>query len=414
MNGTEHNDSDALPLAAAAARLGISSDALRMRINRGKIRGFKRGGRLFAVLEEVPDPAQRTAPAGTEQTPDRFEQARARPASVRSPGEGPNRGESSRRAAAPEPGEPPLPLVVEFQKVELTRLLRDNSRLNRRLDQVMDELRHHREMQQREQVLRQQDQALRQRTQALIERLTAAPLPAPLPAPLRPPLPPVSARPASGPPPSSPIGPGPNDPGPIGPGPIDSEGGAPKTVPTVPDAGPSVPALGPEIAAPGDVPGDPAEPGGVRESPDLAPQDSTYAYGKDAAPPAAPPAPPPEEAPGPPNEPGESWQGARRDTAELANMLKDIGASLRALDLDAAAGRAPPPVPGARRTPGDLAGPPSGPPSGPPADDEAGLLEILGRMGPSAEERRTAARLMKRLLKGRAPRRRGEPGDDAD
>jgi hypothetical protein len=35
-------------------------------------------------------------------------------------------------------------------------------------------------------------------------------------------------------------------------------------------------------------------------------------------------------------------------------------------------------------------------------------------MGPSAEERRTAARLMKRLLKGRAPRRRGEPGDDAD
>jgi hypothetical protein len=41
-------------------------------------------------------------------------------------------------------------------------------------------------------------------------------------------------------------------------------------------------------------------------------------------------------------------------------------------------------------------------------------LEILGRMGSSAEERRTAARLMKRLFKGRAARRHGEAGDDAD
>ncbi len=115
----------------------------------------------------------------------------------------------------------------------------------------------------------------------------------------------------------------------------------------------------------------------------------------------------------------------RRDTAELADMLKDIGASLRALESNAAGasgsaepgppvGRAPPPVPGARRTPGDRTDPPSGPPLGPPADDAAGLLEILGRMGPSAEERRTAARLMKRLFKGRAARRRGEPDDHTD
>jgi hypothetical protein len=41
-------------------------------------------------------------------------------------------------------------------------------------------------------------------------------------------------------------------------------------------------------------------------------------------------------------------------------------------------------------------------------------LEILARMGPSAEERRTAARLMKRLFKGRAARRRGEPGGETD
>ena len=111
-------------------------------------------------------------------------------------------------------------------------------------------------------------------------------------------------------------------------------------------------------------------------------------------------------------------------------MLKEIGASLRGLDSAAdgatdsvqsgppPAEWAPPPVQGARRTPGDLAGPPSGPPSGPPlgppADDEAGVLEILGRIGPSAKDRRTAARLIKRLLKGRATRRRGEPRDDAD
>ena len=57
MIATEQNPPDALPLplplAVAAARLGIRPDALRMRINRGKIKGFKRGGRLFAVLEAM-------------------------------------------------------------------------------------------------------------------------------------------------------------------------------------------------------------------------------------------------------------------------------------------------------------------------------------------------------------------------
>ncbi len=435
MNKTEQSESDALPLAAAAACLGISPDALRMRINRGKIRGFKKSGRLFAVLEEAPKQAQRTTHAATEQTtPGRFEQARERPSQVRSAGAGPSRGESSRRTAAPEPGEPALPLVVEFQKVELSRLLRDNSRLNRRFDQLMDELRHLREMQQREQVLRQQDQALRQRAQALIERLTAPPVAAPLPPesapPVAAPLPPESAPAAAAPPVS-----GPPLSGPIGPE------AAPKNVPTSPDAGSSVSAAGPESTAPGDVPGDAAATAGDGgDPPDLPPKNSTYAYRVDMATPAPPPAPPPgspaEAPPGPPNECGESWEGARRDTAELADMLKEIGASLRGL-YSAAAGAPgsaeadPPPapspsVPGARRMPGPASGPPSGPasgppsgpasgrPLGPPVDDAAGLLEILGRMGSSAEERRAAARLMRRLLKGRAPRRRGGPGDDAD
>lgn len=103
---------------------------------------------------------------------------------------------------------------------------------------------------------------------------------------------------------------------------------------------------------------------------------------------------------------GEAWEGARGDSTELADMLKDIGASLRAMDGSAVDARTPPPpAPGTRRAPGVVARPPQ--------DDEAGLLEILGRMGPSSEDRRTAARLMKRLLKGRTAHRHGELGGDA-
>lgn len=39
------------PLAVAARFLGLSTDALRMRIRRGRAKGFKKGGRLFAVLD---------------------------------------------------------------------------------------------------------------------------------------------------------------------------------------------------------------------------------------------------------------------------------------------------------------------------------------------------------------------------
>jgi hypothetical protein len=385
VNQTEHRAPNALPLALAAARLGISPDALRMRINRGRIKGFKQGGRLFAVLDGAPNQGQRTTPADTEQPgPGQSEHASQRPASSRGRGGGPGRGDSGGGSAAAEPGEPSLPLVVEFQKVELSRLLRDNSRLNQRFDQLMEELRHLREMQQREQVLRQQDQALRQQdqalrqqVQALIERLSA---------------PPVSAPPLSA--------------------PLDSEAAASGKAPTAPDTGPSVAAAKPQGAAPAEAPEEAAnEAVNPAEPVDAAPEISTYAYA----------------------------EGERRDTAELADMLKDIGASLRGLDPGAApdlarSGPEPPPSQGDRRAPGEFAGPPSGPPLGrspspapspapsprpaphsapptPAEDNEASLLEILGRMGPSAEERRTAARLMKRLLKGRAARHRGDPGD---
>lgn len=41
-----------VPLAEAARRLGVTTDALRMRFRRGKIEGFRRAGRIFIVLAD--------------------------------------------------------------------------------------------------------------------------------------------------------------------------------------------------------------------------------------------------------------------------------------------------------------------------------------------------------------------------
>ncbi len=159
-----------------------------------------------------------------------------------------------------------------------------------------------------------------------------------------------------------------------------------------------------------------AEAGSTDEPTDSSRKEAAYAYEVDTPPPVPQTGSQTGSQTGPQSESdessaGESSEGARGDSAELADMLKDIGASLRAMDtsaVDALAGPppAPPPAPGTRRAPAVVARPPQ--------DDEAGLLEILGRMGPSSEERRTAARLMKRLLKGRTARRRGDPGGDVD
>jgi hypothetical protein len=416
VNESEQSESGALPLAEAAARLKISTDALRMRINRGKVRGFKKGGRLYAVLDEAPDQDQRTAHADTEQTDsDRSEQARDRSPSFSDPDEPLDRDPSSNGAAAPEPDEPPLPLVVEFQKIELSRLLRDNSRLNKRVDQFMEELRHLREMQQREQVLRQQDQTLWQQTQAMIERLTAPPAP---------------AAPVHNPPAPEPPAPEPHAPDLTVPRPFDSEAGdagAPANTPT------KSPAYAYVEDAPLSAP--PSEPLSVPLS--APPSEPPFVPPPDPLPaplPAPLPTPLPTPPPGEPDPTGKSRVDTHRNTADLADMLKEIGAALRSLDSDVVdalaaappdppldpplAEPAPPPGQGARHTPNKLAGPPANLPLDPPRsrnspeDDEAGLLEILGRMGPSAEERRTAGRIMKRLLKGRGQRRRNEPGDD--
>jgi hypothetical protein len=52
---TEQTEQVALTLVQAAAQLGITPDALRMRYKRGKVRGFKRGGRVFIELDTEPN-----------------------------------------------------------------------------------------------------------------------------------------------------------------------------------------------------------------------------------------------------------------------------------------------------------------------------------------------------------------------
>jgi len=59
---TEQNEQTALTLVQAAAQLGIKPATLRMRYKRGKVRGFKRGGRLFIELnkqgEQIPEQSE--------------------------------------------------------------------------------------------------------------------------------------------------------------------------------------------------------------------------------------------------------------------------------------------------------------------------------------------------------------------
>ncbi len=60
-----------------------------------------------------------------------------------------------------------LEAVVEIQTVELERLLRDNKRLNRRIDYLIEEVGGLRKLQAREQDLREKEHSLRERDHAL-------------------------------------------------------------------------------------------------------------------------------------------------------------------------------------------------------------------------------------------------------
>ncbi len=147
MSGGEQDGHHAVPLAEAATRLGVTSDALRMRIRRGKAKGFKRGRQVYVWLqEEFP----KTPPAAAAP----FE---------------------ARKAPASPPPRGHLPMVIEIQKEEIARLIQETERLNARLDRHLDEAKELRQMLQREQVLRQQEQSLRHDVQRLLDRLTAYP-----------------------------------------------------------------------------------------------------------------------------------------------------------------------------------------------------------------------------------------------
>ena len=93
----------AVPLSEAAARLGISPNALRMRVARGRAQGIRRDGRLYILMDET----SQTAPAGT----------------------------------TPDTSVDEVDTVLELQRTELNRLLTENRRLSERLDNLLELLR---------------------------------------------------------------------------------------------------------------------------------------------------------------------------------------------------------------------------------------------------------------------------------
>ena len=99
---SEPSERTALPLSEAAARLGISANALRMRVARGRVEGVRREGRLYVYV-----------PA-----PDTGSTAAAEPMS---------------EVASAE-----IDTILELQKTELSRLLAENRRLNGRLDSLVE------------------------------------------------------------------------------------------------------------------------------------------------------------------------------------------------------------------------------------------------------------------------------------
>lgn len=133
----EQIEQDALTLVQAAERLGVKPAAVRMRWKRGQIRGFKQNGRVFVYLNNA---GEHTEHKG-EQPPEQSEQ----------------------------PGEQQDDTVIEFQRIELTRLMQENKRLNERMERLDERVDHllasHAQERDREQVLRQQ-------LQNQIDRLT--------------------------------------------------------------------------------------------------------------------------------------------------------------------------------------------------------------------------------------------------
>ncbi|RMD62082.1 MAG: hypothetical protein D6826_08280 [Alphaproteobacteria bacterium] len=303
-----------------------------------------------------------------------------------------------------------LDVVVEFQKVELDRLVHENERLNRRLDEQFAEMRHLRELLQREQVLRQQEQSLRQQLQEILEHLTRRPV-------LSAPATRVDARTEQGEQTGRVAQPEAAQTRPEASRAEDTASGSPQegadgdpfrvvlraathhpqtpphTAP--PDDGSPLryapETTEPDRAGPGTGPPPPLHPGSSPPSADLSGNETSPepAAPGAVAPPTRPvPAPPSAGvAPSPPPPTpaaGAAEEGPAPKAQELADILRDIGAALRDVerDRDAAAVSQ-----GAPFSSSSL--------SSPPEED----------LSPAEIERRNAARMMRRLLRGRVPPR---------
>ena len=68
---------------------------------------------------------------------------------------------------------PDLGVIVEFQAIELRRLVKDNERLNKRVDRLIDELAALRDLQRQEINLRREDQQARTRVQESLNAMLA-------------------------------------------------------------------------------------------------------------------------------------------------------------------------------------------------------------------------------------------------
>jgi len=290
MANTEQTERTALPLAQAAAHLGITPDALRMRLRRGKADGFKRGRYLYVYVSGPPA-------FPDEQLPN-------------------TRGGSAAPLAIAPLG-------------DVTRLLAENERLNVRLDQQLDEVRQLRQMLQREQVLRQQEYNLRQQIQDLLDRLSnRLALSAPADAAEG------NGADAAKPPPATVLAP----PGAAEGGDMDTDERSRLIL---------------RAAAQADA--DAAEPSAAGQASEPATPQNTES-----------PAPSPEPGPQATSEPAAPDEESGDD---LAEMLKEIGQSLRDIETSQ-----PPPRP---------------------------AMGAAASAEPSEIERRSAARVMTRLLRGR-------------
>jgi hypothetical protein len=125
----EQSEQNALTIVQAAERLGLKPATVRMRYKRGKLDGFKKNGRIYVYLNKQ-----------GEQTEHQSEQS----------------GEQNEQVDTINE------FTIELQRTELTRVLRENERLNDRLERMEGRvdglLASHAKERDREQVLRQQMQ----------------------------------------------------------------------------------------------------------------------------------------------------------------------------------------------------------------------------------------------------------------